>query len=77
MTELLRQSPLCQMGFATLQEDITSPVSLGGTGLLLDFQKPSLVLPHWTGRVDWTFCTNCQKPSLVQPLSAGQVDWTF
>ena len=40
-------------------------------------QKPSLVLSHWTGQVDWTLCTNCQKPSLVQPLSAGQVGWTF
>ena len=33
-------------------EAFTCPASLDRPGRL-DFQKPSLVLPHWTGQVDW------------------------
>ena len=40
-----------------LPEAFTRPLSLDDRPVRLDFQKPSLVLPHWAGQVDWTFET--------------------
>ena len=78
MNELLRQSPLCQVGCATFPEDITSPVSLDDTGPYY-WTSRSLHFSCHTGqaRSNGLLCTNCQKPSLVQPFSAGQVDLDF
>ena len=49
MNDLLWQSPLCQVGCATLPEDITSPVSLGETGPY-DWTSRSLHLSCHTGQ---------------------------
>ena len=55
MNELLRQSPLCQVGCATLPEAFTLLPSLGDDRPgRLDFQKTSLVPSHWTGQDNWT-----------------------
>ena len=59
VNELLRQSPLCQVGCATLPEAITLLPSLGDDRPgQLDFQRPSLSHHRWART------TGCQKPSL-------------
>ena len=73
MNELLRQSPLCQVGCATLPEDFTCPLPLGGTGQF-DWTSRSLHLSRHTGRAR---TTGCQKPSLVLSHWTGQVDWSL
>ena len=51
MNELLRQSPLCQVGCATSPEAFTLPSLMGQD----DWAPEAFtLLSHWTGQVDWT-----------------------
>ena len=70
VNELLRQSPLCQVGCATFPEDFTCPVSLGDTGQCY-WTSRRLHLSRHTGQAR---TTGRQKPSLV--LSTGQARTT-
>ena len=72
VNELLRQSPLCQVGSATFPEDFTCPVSLGDTDQCY-WTSGRLHLSRHTGRAS---TTGRQKPSLVLSHWTGQDDWT-
>ena len=46
--------PPCHVGCVAIPEDFTCPVSLGDTGQFdCTSRSIHLVLPHWTGQVDW------------------------
>ena len=64
MNELLRQSPLCQVGCATLPEDFTCPLPLGGTGQY-DWTSRRLHLSRHTGRAS---TSGRQKP-VTRPVT--------
>ena len=68
MNELLRQSPLCQVGCATFPEDFTCPVSLGDTGQCY-WTSRRLHLSRHTGRASTTgLRTNRQNCQLAAVL---------
>ena len=66
LNELLRQSPLCQVGCATFPEDFTRPVSLGDTGQCY-WTSRRLHSSRHTGRASTSgHRTNSQKPLLLR-----------